>query len=320
MSPARIERRVLIAGILIIAAVLVVALSTAVAGAQGTPTEVLSVVSTSTATAVIAAPSVTTTPSATGDTGSFALDFTLPTFGKSGCMVCHGDPNLVIAQGDVTKSFWIDEAAYNKSAHATVVCAGCHIDYGYKAPHSEDGQDWRAVAKQSCKNCHPDQFRDWSQGAHALAPLAGKQPDPKAAFKPLCGDCHGSHDMAILKNNPANQAAIRKTSQQMCGRVGCHPDYWDNYSDYYHGAAYKTSAEDAPACWTCHGTHAILKSTDRFATTNVDNLGAANSCGTPGCHQDANAAYAAYAPMIHGRAKITAENPVARFINSVLGR
>jgi len=325
MSPARIERRVLIAGILIVVAMLVVSLSAAVAGAQSQPATTMSVVSTSTATVTTVTPSVTTTPAATtsptvSGRGAFALDFTLPTFGKSGCMVCHGDPNLVVAQGDATHSFWIDEKAYAMSAHSTVVCTGCHVDYGYKAPHGQIGQDWRAVAKQACKNCHADQFRDWSLGAHAISPGPNKQPDPKAAFKPLCGDCHGSHDMAILKNNPANQAAIRATSQQMCGRVGCHPDYWANYSDYYHGAAYKTGATDAPACWTCHGTHAILASTDRFAPTNTENLGAANSCGTPGCHQDANAAYAAYAPMVHGRDKISKENPIVRFFDTVLGR
>ena len=318
MSPARVERRVLVAGILLIVAVLVVALSTAVAGAEETSVTVSSVVSTSTAAVTTVTPSVTTTPVASG-TGAFALDFTLPTFGKSGCMVCHGDPNLVVAQGDITHSFWIDEAVYAKSAHAKTVCTGCHIDYGYKAPHGQAGLDWRAVAKQSCKNCHPDQYRDWSLGGHAPAPTAGT-PDPKAALKPLCGDCHGGHDMAILKNNPAGKKAIRAQAEQMCGRTGCHADYWANYNDYYHGAAYKTGAEDAPTCWTCHGTHMVLKSTDRTAPTNSANLGAANSCGTPGCHADANAAYTAYAPMIHGRAKITKENPVVRFLDTVFGR
>jgi hypothetical protein len=319
MSSARIERRVLVAGILIVVAVMMVVLSTVVAGAQETSVTASPVVSTSTAAVTTVAPSVTTTPVASGK-GAFALDFTLPTFGKSGCMVCHGDPNLVVAQGDVTHSFWIDEAAYNKSAHGTTVCTGCHVDYGYKAPHGQIAQDWRAVAKQACKNCHPDQFRGWSLGAHAIAPLPGKQPDPKAAFKPLCGDCHGGHDMAILKNNPEGQRQVHAQSEQMCGRVGCHADYWANYNDYYHGAAYKTGADDAPACWTCHGTHTVLLSTNRLSPTNSDNFGGANSCGTPGCHAGANSAYTAYAPMIHGRAKISAENPIVRFLNSVFGR
>ena len=319
MSPARIERRVLVAGILLVVSIVVIALTTAVAGAEVKPVASASTVSTVTAAVTTITPSIVATQAPSGS-GGYALDFTLPTFGKSGCMVCHGDPNLVVAQGDATHSFWVDEAAYSHSAHATVVCTGCHTDYGYKAPHGQAGQDWRAVAKQSCKNCHPDQFRDWSLGAHAPVPTADRQPDPKAASKPLCGDCHGGHDMVVLKNNPAGQAQVRAQAQQMCGREGCHADYWVNYNDYYHGAAYKTGAADAPTCWTCHGTHTVLKSSDRFSPTNAANLGAANSCGTPGCHTDSGPSLAAYAPMIHGRATIAAKNPVVRFLSLVFGR
>jgi len=316
MSPARIERRVTIAGILIIVAVLVVALSTVVAGAEEVPATVAAPVTTVAATVTTVTPPV----AAPSGSGGYALDFTLPTFGKSGCLVCHGDRNLVVAKGDSTKSFWVDEVAYGHSAHATVVCTGCHIDYGYKSPHGQTAGDWRSIAKQACKNCHPDQFRDWSLGGHAVTPTAGKQPDPKAASKPLCGDCHGAHDMAVLKGNPEGQREIRAQAEQMCGRDGCHADYWDNFNDYYHGAAYKTGAEDAPTCWTCHGTHTVLKSTDRFAPTNSANLGAANSCGTKGCHTDAGPAYASYASMIHGRDKINSENPIVRFLDSVFSR
>jgi hypothetical protein len=315
MSPARIERRTIIAVVLMIVAVLVVALSTVVAGAETRPVAAAAPA----ATVTTVTPSVTASGAPSGS-GGYALDFTLPTFGKSGCMVCHGDPNLVVAKGDSTKSFWVDETAYSHSAHAGVVCTGCHIDYGYKAPHGQITGDWRAIAKQACKNCHPNEFRDWSSGAHAPTPTADRKPDPKAANKPLCGDCHGGHDMAVLKNNPAGRAQVRAQAQQMCGREGCHADYWANFNDYYHGAAYKTGAEDAPACWTCHGAHALLKSNDRFSPTNNANLGAANSCGTAGCHSDANSAYASYAPMIHGRAKIAAQNPIVRLLDLVLQR
>jgi hypothetical protein len=126
--------------------------------------------------------------------------------------------------------------------------------------------------------------------------------------------------MSKLKDNPAGQAEVRAQAEQMCGASGCHPDYWANYNDYYHGAAYKTGAEDAPPCWTCHGTHNILSSKDRLAPTNAANFGAKNSCGTEGCHQGAGPAYASYAPMIHGRDKITSENPLVKFLTSVFKR
>jgi hypothetical protein len=324
MSPSRIERRALIAGVLVALVIVAVGLSAAVAGAQesarvtsASPSAAPSVIAT--VSSVPATASANSTSVVSGK-GSYALDFTLPTFGKSGCLVCHADHNLVVAKGDSTHSFWIDEAAYDKSAHAGVICTGCHIDYGYKSPHGAPGGDWRAIAKQACKNCHPTEFADWNSGAHAVSPIGVGQPDPKAASKPLCGDCHGSHDMPRLKNNPAGQAQVQAQAQQMCGRAGCHADYWANFNDYYHGAAYKAGAKDAPTCWTCHGTHAILKSTDRLAPTNVANLGQRNSCGTAGCHQDAGPAYVSYAPMIHGRDKIVSENPIVGLLTSIFGR
>ena len=330
MSPAKIERRAVVAGVLAAAIILAVGLSAAVAGAQ----ERASVNGTG-ASAPAAASAVATVPSepstASADAtsapaakvkskGGYALDFTLPTFGKSGCLVCHGDKNLVVAKGDGTKSFWIDEQAYSHSAHAGVICTGCHIDYGYNTPHGAAGDDWRAVAKQACKNCHQAEYAAWSRGVHAVSPVGVGKPDPEAGSKPLCGDCHGSHDMPKLKNNPAGQAEVRAEAQQMCGRKGCHADYYANFNDYYHGAAYKSGATDAPTCWTCHGTHEILKSSDPSAPTNAENFGQSDSCGTAGCHQDAGPAYESYAPMIHGRDKVVSANPIMKFLTSVLGR
>jgi hypothetical protein len=325
VTPTKIiERRTLIAGTLVIVAILATALTVAVAGAE----ERASVISTAVvpvATQTVTVPSAPSTASVNSTSvisgkGTFALDFTLPTFGKSGCLVCHGDRNLVVAKGDATVSYWIDEESYAHSAHKTIICTGCHVDYGYKAPHGQAGSDWKAVAKQACKNCHAKEYADWSLGAHAIRPVGIGQPDPKAAGKPLCGDCHGSHDMVVLKNNPAGQAQVRAQAQQMCGKSGCHPDYWANFNDYYHGAAYKAGAPDAPACWTCHGTHNILKSTDRLAPTNAAHFGDKDSCGTPGCHQGAGPAYASYARTIHGRDKVMSENPIVRFMASVFQR
>ena len=36
---------------------------------------------------------------------------------------------------------------------------------------------------------------------------------------------------------------LSKAVPALC--ADCHPDYWDNYNDYYHGAAYKRGATDA---------------------------------------------------------------------------
>jgi hypothetical protein len=322
MPRSRIERRALI-GVLLVAAVVLALGATAFAAGGTTPTPSKTPTLTVQVTTGTAAPSRPATSGSVPTTvappakGGYALDFTLPTFGKSGCLVCHGDPNLVGAKGDSTHSYWIDEETYNKSAHATVICTGCHVDYGYKAPHGQAGADWRAVAKQACKNCHQSQLDDVSVGSHAIKPSSGA-PDPKAASKPLCGDCHGGHDIMITKNDPAAKARLHAQSQRMCGRDGCHADYWDNYRDYYHGAAYKAGASDAPACWECHGTHTTLKSTERYAPTNRDNLGEQNSCGQPGCHIDASG-LSSYVPLIHSRAKAVESNPLYSQLSRVFG-
>jgi len=316
----------MIVGTIVVLAIVVVALTAAVAAATERNTVVSTTVVpvttqtvnvTSTAPATPTTGSVNATPVISGK-GTFALDFTLPTFGKSGCLVCHGDKNLIVARGDGVVTYFIDQDLYGHAAHAKIACTGCHTDYGYRTPHGQNGNnDWREVAKQACKNCHPQQYADWSLGAHAIRPLGVGQADPKGASKPLCGDCHGSHFIPVLKNNPAGKAEVYAQAEQMCGKPGCHPDYWANFNDYYHGAAYKSGATDAPTCWTCHGTHNILRSTDRLAPTNAANFGGSNSCGTAGCHQGAGPAYASYAPMIHGRDKMTSENPLVKFLTSV---
>ncbi len=261
--------------------------------------------------------SVTAT-SATPAQGTWALDFTLPTFGKSGCLVCHNDPKLVVPKGVTDVSFWIDEASYDRSSHAKVVCTGCHLDFGYKAPH--DGADWKSVAKQSCVNCHDAAFRDFTAGAHAGRPSADKRPDPKAADKPLCGDCHGAHDIAVLKKNPSGQAALHASAQFVCGREGCHKDYWDSYSDYYHGAAYKRGAADAPACWDCHGAHTVIVTTSTISPTNAANIVETCSKGATGklrCHIGASEGLMQYVRLIHRKGEVVAGNPLYAFFATV---
>lgn len=244
--------------------------------------------------------------------GQWALDFTLPTFGKSGCLVCHSDSKLVVPKAGADISYWVDQAAYDRSVHARVVCTGCHTDFGYKAPHTS-AVDWKMTAKQSCVACHAKEARDFSDGAHAIRPSPDRKVDPKAASKPRCGDCHGGHDMQKLKDNPAGRAALRAQGQQVCGLEGCHKDYWDNYNDYYHGRAYKRGAEDAPACWDCHGAHTVIVSTSILAPTNEANLTETCGKGAKGdmkCHEGVSDELASYVTLIHKKEEVLTANPL----------
>ncbi|GAB4277970.1 MAG: hypothetical protein Kow0056_09800 [Coriobacteriia bacterium] len=241
----------------------------------------------------------------------YDLSFTLPTYGKSGCMVCHGDRNLVTMQSGQTISYWIDEAVIRNSAHGGIMCTGCHTDFSYKAPHTEAGQDWRDTAKFACKNCHNEQYNLYSVGVHSISVTPGQERDPEAQAKPLCGDCHGSHDIQMLTDSPEGQAALHADGREVCGV--CHKNEWESYDDYYHGAAYKRGAPDAPSCWTCHGAHDIYPSGDRRSRVADGHI--RETCQQ--CHKDVTEGYLDYTELIHGRQEKLAQNPLYQWLVKV---
>ncbi len=240
----------------------------------------------------------------------YDVDFTLPTNAKAGCQVCHGDPDLVRLKDGKLVSFWIDPLVTDASAHTTVQCTGCHLDFAFKTPHPTKGNDWQTEAKSSCQNCHLDQSALVARGSHRAGVLPGEKPDPKAPAKPLCGDCHGSHSIRQLTDSPEGKAALREQGWQVCGK--CHEDYWDNYDDYYHGAAYKRGAKDAPACWDCHNAHDTLPSKDKDSSLNERHI--VETCRA--CHKDANEDYVEYAKLIHRRDEIAEDFFLYRWIST----
>lgn len=251
---------------------------------------------------------------------NYDLDFTLPTAGKSGCMVCHGDPNLVRLKGTATVSYFVDEKVMKGSAHADVPCTGCHVDFAFSSPHRQT--DWKQSAKLSCKNCHQAEFEEYGKSVHSMTVLPGEKPDPRASEKPLCGDCHGAHAIERLTDvtstiavdeGAVGRAKLHARGYQVCGK--CHQDYWANYDDYYHGSAYRQGAQDAPACWQCHGAHEIHKSADKLSATNEANL--VDTCGK--CHKniDNSERYVSYAGLVHRHRQELAANPVYSFLRQV---
>jgi len=233
----------------------------------------------------------------------YDMSLTLPTYGKSGCMVCHGDPNLVRIKGGRLVSFYISPEALKGTAHANVLCTACHTDFAYTLPHGA-GANWRAVAKSACQGCHKPEADEFSRSIHGPgAPL-----DPKSSAanyaKPLCGDCHPGHYIPLARKNLAAAVEIHGTAREMCGN--CHPVFWRNYDDYYHGVAYKQGALDAPACWQCHGTHNIQPTRERTSQVNPNNL--VPTCGK--CHKGATDAYTVYAAVIHRKSDVLSSNPL----------
>ena len=233
----------------------------------------------------------------------YDMSLTLPTYGKSGCMVCHGDPNLVRIKGGRLVSFYISPEALKGTAHANVLCTACHTDFAYTLPHNA-GANWRAVAKSACQNCHKPEAEEFSRSIHGPGQSVSPTSSAAGYARPLCGDCHPGHYIPLASKDPAAAAQIHASSKQMCGN--CHPAFWLDYDDYYHGAAYKQGAADAPACWQCHGTHDIQPTKDRRSQVNPNNL--VTTCGK--CHKGASEGYTAYAVVIHRKSDALSSNPL----------
>ncbi|MDZ4168566.1 MAG: multiheme c-type cytochrome [Coriobacteriia bacterium] len=246
-------------------------------------------------------------------TQTYDLDFTLPTYGKSGCLVCHGDPNLAKIGVETTSSVYIDVEVLNASAHQTgeTPCTGCHLDFAYTAPHKQTEGDWEMAARLACKNCHKDAFSAYANGIHSPAgkpgqaatqTAAAREAEGKPEFVPLCGDCHGGH-MIPSMDDTAAMSALHLSGGQMCG--SCHVEASESYDDYYHGAAYKRGSMDAPSCWDCHGYHEILAVDDRRSPVHESRL--AETCGQTGCHENVDEQFLEYAPLTHGQATFKEE-------------
>ncbi|MFH1736854.1 MAG: multiheme c-type cytochrome, partial [Actinomycetota bacterium] len=164
-------------------------------------------------------------------------DFTIGIPGKTGCLVCHGDPKLT--QVKAKRSLYISDTELMSSVHKDLACVKCHTDFSTRnASQSHQGPktDSRKIAGLSCKNCHEheSQLKIYDTSVHGRKALGG---DPKAA---TCADCHGSHAIKSLKKNKAYAAKFRMNAKEICGK--CHQKYFESYDDYYHGRAYKMKA------------------------------------------------------------------------------
>jgi hypothetical protein len=239
----------------------------------------------------------------------------------NGCMACHGSPNLIKSSAAGVVSFQV--TGIEASAHREVTCPECHIDFAY-AKVSTPSKVWYVNAGL-CGNgaCHnvddpktevdDDMVTPWTSSVHGIAYAKG---DTATA---TCGSCHGNHSIARLDTEAA-RLDLRLSGEAMCAE--CHQDYWDNYNDSYHGAAYKRQAEDAPPCWSCHPAHTMLASDDPASTTNVVNL--PTTCSGPdGCHEQhvkTSEEFVEYtSALIHKQEGVRSENLLVRIFGFLPG-
>ena len=246
------------------------------------------------------------------------IEFKLGEKGRTGCMVCHGDPNLKKVTPEGEKSLYVSPAMVEESVHKDVPCANCHVGFTSQ-PHQDVLKNFKVVAGLACRKCHKrgkqkengevaEIDSTYAESIHGQVLTTG---DP--AKGATCGDCHGSHDIKKVSSKEFHESA-----RQSCGRDDCHnkgdklkDKFWDNYDDHYHGRAYKLNEYDAPACWDCHSSHNITAKDDPESPINDENLG--KQCST--CHHHAiqddkkvDDTLLQYKTLIHSRDKAERDN------------
>jgi hypothetical protein len=210
------------------------------------------------------------------------------------CLSCHGDANLSATFLGQRRSFFVSSAVLLSSVHPTATCTRCHTDFRYFVDRGA-ARSARANASIACSGCHPKQTKVWLGSIHGRLSRPGAMRSARYPDGPaLCGSCHGGHGIYGVTTR-AGAAALRSQSAEVCGSGACHQDKYLQYDDYYHGAAYKKGAADAPSCWQCHGAHQILPASDPSSTVSPAMLPV--TCGK--CHPGTRQQFAQYAKLIH---------------------
>jgi hypothetical protein len=198
------------------------------------------------------------------------------------------------------------------SAHHDVGCTECHPDFKYDDSEDETNL-WPVNASYACMECHVDVEGDDVVVSEYLDSVHGQELLDGNLDSASCSSCHGGHYIQRLDSEAAQQS-LHGSAFRVCAR--CHRDQWDSYDDYYHGAAYKRGAPDAPSCWDCHDDHMILSSADASSTVSQENL--PGTCGE--CHDGSEEAFVNQAvDLIHQSGETRESNPLLRFFSNLFG-
>lgn len=220
------------------------------------------------------------------------------------CLVCHEVKTLSKnAARQQRRSFFVEKAVLANSVHASRSCQGCHSDFNFRDKGTS--ASYKFVASLACESCHKKQREIYKKSIHGELAHLGRQTSA------TCGACHGGHD--IFKLDQEGKAKLSKLSEKVCGN--CHLERYRSYDDYYHGAAYKTGAHDAPNCWTCHGAHDVLPA--KYAASKVSSVNLARTCSQCKPHDNAKEDFTSYAKLIHRSKEIKSSTFISQIVDLV---
>ncbi len=199
------------------------------------------------------------------------------------CLECHAEEDA---------EPFVDGPRFLRSVHADNECTSCHDDI-------TDAMHDTPLKKVQCSDCHDIESEIYLQSSHGQALRKGRE---EAA---TCKDCHGnSHYIMPAKNEESR--IHRSNISSTCAR--CHGDTEqmakynlteltpiDSYEHSVHGIANQGNGSMAATCTDCHGSHNLLKSSNRESKLHWQNI--ATTCGK--CHENIAQTYSR---SIHGQA------------------
>jgi len=173
------------------------------------------------------------------------------------CLACHQQEGVSLTLGSESLPVTINPTAYGLSVHnqENIACVDCHTnisDYPHPTVKEQSVRDFSIAFKDSCKECHKDQYQSAPDNVHDKA---FKDGDPNA---PLCASCHNPHTQKRLIGQESGKLTIsaRLDVPQTCAK--CHQDKYDEYKNSVHGKALTEAGNvDVPTCTDCHGVHNI---------------------------------------------------------------
>jgi cytochrome b subunit of formate dehydrogenase len=204
------------------------------------------------------------------------------------CLKCHADTTLTAERDGETVPLYVDEQAFNASAHTGTACAQCHT--GVASSRTRPCET--LVDPVDCSICHAGPVTEYAGSTHGTLFAAG---DTDA---PACIDCHSKHatqdnawptSPTFPRNVPRLCARCHRAGEQAAVRIHAEvEDIVQSYVDSIHGKGLVESGLVVTAtCADCHSAHGELPPDDARSTVHTDNI--AHTCGT--CHHGIEEVY-----------------------------
>ena len=188
-----------------------------------------------------------------------------PTSGA--CVVCHALPQVVDAPQGTRPGLYVTKAEIHDSVHQGMACTDCHSEYTATGHPADDR------AASACADCHQDEAKQWSAGAHGQPSDVG--------VPPTCVTCHGNHDV-----QPADQAFAEAVAVKC---AACHTRIDEHaFGSNPLGMETHLGRIDVATCADCHEAHEVLPPSDPASSVSARNKLA--TCRQ--CHTDAPAHFA----------------------------